>query len=91
MKLSRVIAEMIEYEVCEINKNQFLKVLKCTSDSKTNQQIPLKDKFKRRPVIVIIPGIFIYIYIYVFLFCFTLSLFILIEISLVTKRQPRCH
>lgn len=59
MKLSRAIAKMIEYEVCEINKNQFLKVLKCTSSSKSptaNQQIPIKDKLKRKPVIVIIPG-----------------------------------
>lgn len=59
MKLSKVIGKMIEYQICEINKNQFLKVLKCTSkpaSTNTNQQMPIEDRFKRNPVIVIIPG-----------------------------------
>lgn len=47
---------MIEYEVSEINKGHFIKILKCTSSSMPNKKLPVKPK--RKPVIVIIPGSF---------------------------------
>lgn len=56
MKLGARLLKMIEYELCEINKNHFLKVLKCSSTSNKSEQMPIADKPKRTPVIVIIPG-----------------------------------
>jgi len=47
---------MIEYEICEIHKDKYLKVLKCSSDSKL--QVSIQDRLRRKPVIVIIPGEF---------------------------------
>lgn len=45
---------MIEYEVCEINKDHYLKLLKCTSKSLSHDNTTVKPQ--RKPVIVIIPG-----------------------------------
>ena len=42
---------MIEYEVCEINKGHFIKVLKCSND--------LESLNKPKATIVIIPGDYI--------------------------------
>ena len=53
---------MIEYQTCEINPNHYIKILKCTSDSRGNESekhATIDEKLTRpanNPVIIIIPG-----------------------------------
>lgn len=58
MRLFQKLTKMIEYKVCEINKNHYLKVLKCSTDipEKRSSPKPREETTKRKPVIVIIPG-----------------------------------